>query len=409
MVVIDTDLFSDVDDVGSLAIANVLHSCDIANVTGVAINTRSKYGALAASAINTYFGNPDIPVAAIRPLSNQTFFDIYAFRLVSPVPQFTVIYQNLTRSASSHGEYAAKLAHNWPRSINDSAMTPTPVSLYRRVLSSADDNSVTIISLGFLTNLATLMDSHADAISPLTGRALISTKVRELVVMGGQYPSGMEFNFAGNDIASTRHIVNHWPHHVPMTFSGFELGKDVISGAGLASLAPSSSPIRAAYEWYVGRCSTLRESWDPITTLYGILGLEPHPDLGIGKIFEYANDFGYNWVSPDGSNTWVNDSRVTNQHWLKLTVQTTNTSLASLLDSFYTHDPTKDECKFAASDGAASDDAPLQYLVIRLDFPGLHFLIFSCHFSFYFLVLLCFVGAGLICKPSCRVGQKGHH
>ncbi|CAI4214286.1 unnamed protein product [Parascedosporium putredinis] len=258
MVVIDTDLFSDVDDVGSLAIANVLHGCNVVNVTGIAINTHSKYGALAASVINTHFGNLDIPVAAIRPLSNHTFFDIYAFR--------------------SHGEYAAKLAHNWPRSINDSSMTPTPVSLYRRVLSSAEDNSVTIISLGFLTNLATLMDSHADAISPLMGR--------------------------------------------------FELGKDVISGAGLASLAPSSSPIRAAYEWYVGRCSTLRESWDPITTLYGILGLEPHPELGIGKTFEYANDFGYNWVSPDGSNAWVNDSRVTNQHWLKLTDLTTNTSLA---------------------------------------------------------------------------------
>ncbi|KAG4216776.1 hypothetical protein PC116_g34743, partial [Phytophthora cactorum] len=48
-VVIDTDVFSDVDDVGALAVANVLHNYGLAELRGVAINTRSKYGALAVS------------------------------------------------------------------------------------------------------------------------------------------------------------------------------------------------------------------------------------------------------------------------------------------------------------------------------------------------------------------------
>lgn len=48
-VIIDTDLMTDVDDVGALAIANVLHNCGLADLRGVAINTRSRYGALAAS------------------------------------------------------------------------------------------------------------------------------------------------------------------------------------------------------------------------------------------------------------------------------------------------------------------------------------------------------------------------
>lgn len=48
-VIIDTDFFSDVDDVGALAIANVLHNCGICDLQGVMINTPSKYGALAAS------------------------------------------------------------------------------------------------------------------------------------------------------------------------------------------------------------------------------------------------------------------------------------------------------------------------------------------------------------------------
>jgi len=82
-IIIDTDLFSDVDDVGSLAIANVLHNCHVAELAGVIINTLSKYGALAASVVNTYFGNPDIPIAAIRPLTEETFVDTWDFLLVA--------------------------------------------------------------------------------------------------------------------------------------------------------------------------------------------------------------------------------------------------------------------------------------------------------------------------------------
>lgn len=48
-VIIDTDLFGDVDDVGALTIANVLHNCGLADLKGIAINTQSQYGAPAAS------------------------------------------------------------------------------------------------------------------------------------------------------------------------------------------------------------------------------------------------------------------------------------------------------------------------------------------------------------------------
>lgn len=48
-IIVDTDIFSDVDDVGSLAVANVLHNWGLADLRGIAINTHSKYGALAAS------------------------------------------------------------------------------------------------------------------------------------------------------------------------------------------------------------------------------------------------------------------------------------------------------------------------------------------------------------------------
>ena len=48
-IIIDTDLFSDVDDVGALAVANILHNCGLADLKGVVLNTPSHYGPLAAS------------------------------------------------------------------------------------------------------------------------------------------------------------------------------------------------------------------------------------------------------------------------------------------------------------------------------------------------------------------------
>lgn len=243
-----------------------------------------------------------------------------------------------TSERHSLGEYAGKVSNNWPRMLNDSEATPTPVDLYRSVLSSAESRSMTLISLGFLTNLAALMESPPDHLSSLTGRALISAKVKELVVMGGRYPSGWEFNFGGSDPESTYHVVNNWPADVPVTFSGGELGEDIFSGGGLAKHAPPDSPVLAAYQWYVGRCSTFRESWDPVTTLYGILGLEGSPKLGIGKLFEYGNEIGYNEVLVNGSNRWVDDSSRSNQHWLRLADGVTNTTIASLINRFLADD-----------------------------------------------------------------------
>ena len=48
-IIIDTDIFSDVDDIGALAVANTLHNCGTVDLRAVLINTPSEYGALAAS------------------------------------------------------------------------------------------------------------------------------------------------------------------------------------------------------------------------------------------------------------------------------------------------------------------------------------------------------------------------
>jgi hypothetical protein len=217
--------------------------------------------------------------------------------------------------------------------------------MYRSVLSNAEDNSIHIISIGFLTNLADLLRSDPDNYSSLRGPDLVNAKVSKLVIMGGYYPLGWEFNFGGSDPQSTAYVLKNWPKSIPITYSGGELGGDIFSGQTLATHSPPDSAVLAAYQWYVGRCSTVRESWDPITVLYGILGLDGFAKLGVKAPFAYANDFGYNSItSSNASNAWVNDSSVTNQHWLRLADGVTNSSVAWLLDHFYTHDPLLETC-----------------------------------------------------------------
>lgn len=221
--------------------------------------------------------------------------------------------------------------------------------MYTRLLESTPEpNSITIISLGFLTNLATLLTSNTSS-----GYELIQSKVHEIIIMGGTYPGpGWEFNF-GEFPLETKTVLENFPSNVQVTFSGFELGGEVFSGGGLKKRCDEDkeerdySPIRAAYEWYVGRCSTLRESWDPITTLYGILGLKGlslnSPLNGDeSSLFEYGNlgGGGYNKiVESNGTNLWIDDGQQHNQRWLKLAEGVSNVTLAEILDGFYTHGP----------------------------------------------------------------------
>lgn len=274
--------------------------------------------------INEYYGNPDISIAAVRPLTNATFFDTWTYTL---------------------GEFATKLSFNFPRSLASTTSTPEPMTLYRTLLASSPTNSsLNLISIGFLNNLAALLVSPPDSISPLTGRELILQKVSKLIIMGGCYPFGWEYNFSGGPWSSTAtaSILTHWPPSIPVTFSGLEPGASVLSAGHLAERAAPASPILAAYQWYIGRCSTTHKSWDPVTMLYGILGLDDARWAAIGSrpLFRYGNERGRNsLVGADGSNAWVDDAWVTNQHWLELTEGVTNTMVAKVIDVFLEWDP----------------------------------------------------------------------
>ncbi|KAI0909839.1 inosine/uridine-preferring nucleoside hydrolase [Ustulina deusta] len=285
--IIDTDLFSDVDDVGALLLAA---TSPHVNLLAVNINYPSTFSALAASAILAHYGYSEIPIGIRRPLTNITFFDTRSYEV---------------------GEYASKVAFHWsggslPWGRAEEAWDP--VALYRKTLAAAEDGTVTIASIGFLENLSGLLNSTADCYSDLGGRELVARKVSELVIMGGGYPSGYEFNFWGSNASLTAHVVHTWEGRI--VFLGDEVGKPVTSGGRLMSEGPSTDPARMAYIYYTYYAR--RPSWDPLTVLYAINGL--------GGLFQFGNEYGYNHVAADGANQWVWDQEVRNQFFLRLAV-----------------------------------------------------------------------------------------
>jgi len=126
--------------------------------------------------------------------------------------------------------------------------------------------------------------------------------------MGGGYPSGREWNFFGSDPSLTAHAVNTWEGSI--VFVGDEVGKDVFSGGPLMKDGPRRDPVRQAYIYY--SYYSPRPSWDALAILYGIHGL--------GSLFEFGNEYGYNHIEPDGANRWVWDKGVRAQRFLRLKV-----------------------------------------------------------------------------------------
>lgn len=145
--------------------------------------------------------------------------------------------------------------------------------------------------------------------------------------MGGSYPSGREFNFFGTSRPyATAHFVNTYPGD--MTFSGLELGAAVFSGKALVESGPENDPTRRGYLWYTyGRNS---ESWDPLTMLYALEGLE-------SGLFAYERGDGHNHVFANGSNEWrASDERGGKQgKQRRLKLQASPEAAGKRLDGLY--------------------------------------------------------------------------
>lgn len=186
------------------------------------------------------------------------------------------------------------------------------MDVYRRILSGQPDSSIVICSIGFFTNLAALLESAPDDISPLGGKELVSKKVRRLVAMAGSFPEGEEYNVT-TDIGSAKKVAEEWP--VEIVFSGFEIGREVWTGKALVEMAESaiktgesSGPVVEAYasSLILGEKNG-HNSWDGTAMLIALKGHEPFFSLHRGKFIIKDTKSGENgWEdSPHGPHAYV--------------------------------------------------------------------------------------------------------
>lgn len=274
-IILDTDLDSDVDDVGALAMLHTLEDNQRIKILGVVVTSDDIDAAGCAAAINTYYNRPDIPIAVEKGIALRSF-----------------------------SKYTRKLAAAFHHPLKEGRQPEDAVQLYRRLLANSPDNSVIIISIGHLTNLRNLLESKPDHLSPLDGMSLIKKKVRLWSCMGGQFPKGKEANFYRPDPESTQIVVKNWPGEV--VFSGWEIGNDIITGGDfLKNALPADHPVSIAYNLFNGYSG--RQSWDQTSILFA---------LSEKKYWEMSPK-GNVLVNKDGSNTWEEDPEGLHSYLIK--------------------------------------------------------------------------------------------
>jgi hypothetical protein len=265
-IIYDTDMDTDCDDAGALAILHALADRGEAEILATVVSSRYPWSAPCVAAINRYYHRADLPIG---------------------VPK--------TKWADTGGRgsrYARQISEQFPTRLKSNDDAPDAVDVYRRVLTRRDDGSVVIVTVGYLTNLRDLLASKPDAFSPLGGPELVRQKVSRWVCMGGRYPEHLNPAVFGNfqpDPSSTVIAAQDWPG--PIYFSG--LGDDIHTGGRLQE-TPADNPVRRVYELYVGQGKT-RPSWDPIGVLFGVRSQ--------ADFWKIRAD-GHNHIFANGTNQW---------------------------------------------------------------------------------------------------------
>jgi len=271
-IIFDTDLGPDYDDVGALAMLHAYADSGLANILATIASNRYELTGPCIEIINTYFGRPDIPVGTPPPGSVRI-------------------------GCSQH--WTDSLVAKYTHSLDSTGMAEDAVTLYRRILSAQPDTSVTIVTVGFLTNIRNLLLSRPDTISQLSGEELVKQKVKQWVAMAGKFPSGSEFNIMMDSMASIE-AISRFPR--PIIFTGFEIGEKIKTGKKLVELGDPQSPVREVFRIALPLDPADRNgrmSWDETAVLIAVKGIHPYFEAKRGKFIPFPN--GYNEWYDDGS------------------------------------------------------------------------------------------------------------
>lgn len=251
-VIFDTDIAPDYDDVGAMALLHAFADKGEATILATISCNTFETTAPTLSVINTYFKRPDIPIGITK----------------GDFP-----------NKDCSQQWAQFINAKYPHGLKSNDQAEDAVKLYRKLLVGQPDGSVTIITVGFFTNVSNLLNSVPDEYSSLSGKELVQKKVKQLVSMaaslGKDGKGGNEFNVVV-DAAASRNVFNNWP--TPVVISGFDIGEKILTGTKLiANERITNSPVKDAFKIALEKDGNTvgRNSWDQTAVLVAVRGFEP--------------------------------------------------------------------------------------------------------------------------------------
>jgi inosine-uridine nucleoside N-ribohydrolase len=269
-IIFDSDMGPDYDDVGAITLLHAFADSGYVKILATVASTKYEGVAAVFDVFNTYFNRPDMLIG---------------------VPKGKAL------ELKDWQHWTDTVIKNYPHSIKTNDEAPDAIAVYRKVLASQPDTSVTIVTVGFVTNLAGLLQSPPDQYSALNGLELVKKKVRRLVCMAGKFPEGGEFNL-DRDSVSSMTVFATWPTNV--LFSGFEIGHRIRTGLPLIHNDKiQNSPVKDVFRISIPKDpqdSLGRMSWDETAVLVAVKGYAPWYKLNAGKII----------INKNGSNSWSN-------------------------------------------------------------------------------------------------------
>ncbi len=237
-VIFDTDIGPDCDDAGALAVLFEMAKKYEVKILGVANCTSNPYGNGAIRAIAEYYGYDDLKIGQHKGYEILKDNDKYN----KPVTKKYCKYENSAVHAKS------------------------ALELYESVLKKAEDDSVTVIAVGPLTNIAEILNEQPE---------LFNKKVNSIIAMAGKFPKGKEFNIEC-DPGAAKTVFEKFKHII--VCSGFEIGSKIKTGF---KSEHENNPVYDCYKIYAGGKEPpyMRESWDLTAVHYAFEGEGNHYSL----------------------------------------------------------------------------------------------------------------------------------
>lgn len=299
--ILDTDLGPDFDDVGAMTVMHALADSGWVDILATVSSNRHEMVVPCIEVLNTYFGRPDLPVGGPKGAG---------------APELTTWHKE---------KWTEYLPAHYPHKTQKTSDAPDAVGVYRKLLSKAADQSVTICTVGFFTNLGNLLLSEGDSYSPLTGKELVAQKVKRLVSMAAGFPEGREFN-VHCDAPASKVVLEQWPTEI--IFSGFEIGEKILTGTSVIRMPVENSPVKDTYRLCLAEGDhDGRMSWDQTAVLVAIKGYEPYYSVERGTV---------GLVDDQGSNNWTPSA--TGKH-LRLIEKMPVPEVTAIIENYMKHQP----------------------------------------------------------------------